>query len=135
MVAFEENRGKIGGIKLGQGVLAVTHLLYTDDILVSCWAMVDGAKIVMEIFETFGRWLRLRVNKGKSKIFFSQKIDWRLKGQIKQQVSKICKEAQCTLEIPFYWEQIKLKNLREFKKGFNIVLKVGKANIFPKLVK
>lgn len=71
---------------MGQGTLLVTNLLYADDILVSCRATIEFAKVVMELFEKFGGWFGLRVSNEKSSVFFSPKMARCVKGQIKHAI-------------------------------------------------
>lgn len=84
LINFEEFFGQLNGIKVGRGSPTVSHLLYMDDILVTCQASTGGVEVMKRVFDCFGKWSRLKVNGGKSCIFFSSKTYKRLKVQIKR---------------------------------------------------
>lgn len=110
MVAAEERMGRFGSIKLGRGVPSVSHLLYADDILVSCKAIVEYTDTIMRIFNIFEGWSGLRVNTEKSSLFFSPKTDRRLKGRIKHVTSfKDLQKGTVYLGNPFLMGRQKIK--------------------------
>lgn len=53
----------------------MTHLLYVDDIFVSCRATANSAKPVKDTFESFGAWLGLQMSLEKSCLLLSQGTD------------------------------------------------------------
>lgn len=70
-------------IKVGRGPPAMTHLFYTDDILVTCKAHSTDAKAIKTVLDGFGDWSGLKANGDKSSILFSPSTDKSLKAYIK----------------------------------------------------
>lgn len=83
MLNAEENSRRLTGIKVGRGTPTITHLLYADDILITCKAQVADAMAIKIVLDDFGEWSGLKANSDKSSIFSSPNTDRRIKSQIK----------------------------------------------------
>lgn len=53
LVNVKESNGNIRGIKVARGSLAVSHLFYADDILLTAKATIESAKAIKRVFEQF----------------------------------------------------------------------------------
>lgn len=68
----EEERGRIYGIKVDRNASAISHLMYADDLIISCLANPGDTTFVMACLSYFCNWLGQLVNEEKSNIFFSK---------------------------------------------------------------
>ncbi|KAF3455230.1 hypothetical protein FNV43_RR05678 [Rhamnella rubrinervis] len=77
--------GRIQCIKLSKAVLAVSHLLYADDMLLSCKANNINAANLNNSLSKYSMWFGQQSNPDKSNIFFSP----RTKSVIRKKVNVI----------------------------------------------
>nr|XP_048337066.1 uncharacterized protein LOC125424269 [Ziziphus jujuba var. spinosa] len=74
----------IQGIKIYRRALAISHLLYVDDILVACRANSQNAKAIQEMLNVYSQWSGQLPSFDKSKILFSKNTPGRSKMSIKE---------------------------------------------------
>lgn len=57
LISSTENKGKIRGIRIGNGIPPFTHLLFADDFIFFCQANNQNCKAIKEVFEymSFGQ--------------------------------------------------------------------------------
>lgn len=70
----EEEQGRLHGIKVAWNAPAISHLMYADDLLITCRANPSEAIVVKECLNRFCSWSSQSVNVEKSNIFFSLKL-------------------------------------------------------------
>ncbi|XP_027101522.1 uncharacterized protein [Coffea arabica] len=77
-------QGSMYGIKIANEAPSLSHLLFTDDLLIFCRAKVGEAVQLMKVLEDYGRASEQLINKDKSSIFFSKNV----KGRKNEEVLK-----------------------------------------------
>lgn len=65
------NNGTWCPLKFGRGGPSISHLLFTDDILLVAEATSSNAHVISDIIDTFGSFTGQTVNKGKVCVLFS----------------------------------------------------------------
>lgn len=78
---------RIQGIKICREAPAITHILYADDLLISCRANMLNATAVADVVEQFCCWLGQQVNKDKSHVLLSKNTNRLLKKIIEEKLS------------------------------------------------
>lgn len=84
MLLREEELGNLQEIKIGKGVSGISHLLYADDILVTCWADDKYASTLVRVLDTFSFWSGLKANASKSQIYFLLMTSDLIRRKVKQ---------------------------------------------------
>nr|XP_048336943.1 uncharacterized protein LOC107411956 [Ziziphus jujuba var. spinosa] len=79
-----EREGKIHGVKIGRTNPAISHLLFTDDILLFCRADLREMRELQKCIDQYCCWTGQRVNLAKSGCFFSKNTHSRIKVGIKK---------------------------------------------------
>lgn len=74
---------RIQGIKISRTCPQVTYFLYADDLLIACHANSPKAREMLKCLETYCSWFGLCVNKEKSSMLLSQKVNQEDKRAIK----------------------------------------------------
>lgn len=77
------SKGHLRGIKIGNGVPAITHLQFTDDSLFFCQANERNFSRLKKIFSTFEECSVQKINTAKSTITFGSCIPDDLQGRLK----------------------------------------------------
>jgi len=72
MLDKELRDGNISDAKPSIRGLALTHVMYTDDIVLFSKATINDAKRLVDCLEKYCTWLGQSINKGKFGIFFSK---------------------------------------------------------------
>lgn len=78
------NFGNLQGIKISREAPAISHLLYTDDILISCKANSGNASSIAKVLHKFGLWSGQLANPEKSHLLFSKNEDKKNKRLVKE---------------------------------------------------
>ena len=68
------SKGQLRGIKIGNGVPAITHLQFADDSLFFCQANQRNCSRLMQNFHTYEECSGQEINKAKSTITFRSRI-------------------------------------------------------------
>lgn len=139
----EANRS-IHGIKIAKNSPAISHLMYTDDLLVMCRAYTKEAAVVKDCFERYSEWSGQEINECKSCILFSKNT--------RNGDRKVNKEVMgCTemkqdavyVENSFFFSRNKMKEFMKLKERINKRLegwssqtlsKAGKAALIKNVV-
>lgn len=58
LLLVEEVKGNLHGIKVSKTNPPISHLLYDDDLIITCQAMVTEAEVVKRFFEKYCKWSR-----------------------------------------------------------------------------
>ncbi|KAL0302366.1 UNVERIFIED_CONTAM: hypothetical protein Sangu_3103900 [Sesamum angustifolium] len=66
--------GRLLGVAVCRQVPRVSHLLFADDTLIFCQAIVDATLCISEVLEIFGRATGQEINFDKSSVVFSKNI-------------------------------------------------------------
>ena len=82
----EELEGKLKGIKISHNSPSVTHLMYADDLLVTCRANLESIEVFRHNFDKYCTWSGQAINFDKSQIFFSPRIKKQCKNVIKRKL-------------------------------------------------
>lgn len=53
LLAREEAVGRLNGVKVSRSSLKVTHLMYADDLVIYCKAMIEEAIVVGDYLRTY----------------------------------------------------------------------------------
>lgn len=69
----EEAQNNLHGIKISRGALALSHLMYADDLLLMSKANKREAQTINKCLDLFCEWSGQELNKDKSSILFSSK--------------------------------------------------------------
>nr|XP_048330864.1 uncharacterized protein LOC125422764 [Ziziphus jujuba var. spinosa] len=80
----EEDQDRLHGIKVDRNAPAISHLMYADDLIISCRANPRDATIIKECLSYFCSWSGQEVNEEKSNIFFSRSTPRKAKMAIKE---------------------------------------------------
>ena len=72
MLKKEELERHIKGIVVCKGAPSKSHLLFVDDSIVFCRAIVEEGNRVMKVLEDYERDLGQKLNKEKTSLFFSK---------------------------------------------------------------
>lgn len=72
IIEKEKKVGNFHGIKVAREAPTISHLMYADDLLITCRAGVKEAAAFQKIFNLFYNWSGQKMNKEKSSIFFSE---------------------------------------------------------------
>ncbi|KAH7514410.1 hypothetical protein FEM48_Zijuj11G0086700 [Ziziphus jujuba var. spinosa] len=80
----EEDQDRLHGIKVDRNAPAISHLMYADDLIISCRANHRDATIIKECLSYFCSWSGQEVNEEKSNIFFSRSTPRKAKMAIKE---------------------------------------------------
>ena len=70
LIDKEHSIGRLGGIKASMRVPAITHVMYTDDVMLFSKANLREAEILNECLETYCNWSGQQINKQKSRLIF-----------------------------------------------------------------
>ncbi|GAA0152319.1 hypothetical protein LIER_10830 [Lithospermum erythrorhizon] len=68
-------RGELYGLRMGNGLKPLSHLMFADDILLLSKASVEEAHTIKRILCLYEQWSRQRVSVQKSTIVFSPNVD------------------------------------------------------------
>ena len=79
-----ENEGFIHGFALNKGGSKLTHLLFADDSLLFCRYSRSECQKVLEILASYESLLGLKINQGKTSIFFSKSTTEAMRTEIKE---------------------------------------------------
>ena len=72
LIEKEHREGKISGVKMNIGGLAITHVMYADDIMLFTKAKRCETTTLNECLELYCTWSGQRINRGKSGLVFSK---------------------------------------------------------------
>lgn len=72
LICSEEAKGGLHGIKVSRIALALTHLMYANDLLVMCRANKDEAAAIKKCFNKYCAWSGQEISSEKSSILFSK---------------------------------------------------------------
>ena len=79
-----ENEGFIHGFALNKGGSKLTHLLFANDSLLFCRSSRSEYQRVLEILASYESLLGLKINQGKTSIFFSKSTIEAMRTEIKE---------------------------------------------------
>ncbi|KAL6178468.1 hypothetical protein ACLB2K_049986 [Fragaria x ananassa] len=71
------NNGRLKPISSPQGVMAPSHVLFVDDVIVLCRGDQRNLTLVMSLFDEYGQNSGQIINKAKSQVFVSKHIYYR----------------------------------------------------------
>lgn len=77
LLCGEEDKCGIHEIKVSRNALAISHIMYADDLLIMCRANKEEAMAVNNCFEKYCEWSSQEINGRKSSILFSRFTDKR----------------------------------------------------------
>ena len=84
LIKHAETSGEIHGFSLCRRGPKLTHLLFANDSLLFCRAMVEECEKVLNILEVYEKASGQKVNRSKTTIFFSKSTSEDIKNSIKQ---------------------------------------------------
>ena len=71
MLAKVELEGRIKGVSICRGAPRVSNLLFADDSLLFCQAILNEGQAIMEILQTYAKASGQCINLEKSLVYFS----------------------------------------------------------------
>lgn len=71
ILARAENEGRISGIKVIRAIPQITHLMYTDDLVIYCKINIQEATKVKKALDLYCLWTGQRINWDKLDVHFS----------------------------------------------------------------
>ena len=92
-----EAEKKILGFRVARASPRISHLLFADDSLFFCQAILSQCREIMDILDIYGRALGQRLNTAKSSMVFGNRVDPSLEQDIKMFSAFLRNEAwRCT---------------------------------------
>ncbi|KAB1205912.1 hypothetical protein CJ030_MR7G027903 [Morella rubra] len=127
----EKNAGHLKGVKVGWGVPSISHLLFTDDLLLFGKATLHEASILDECLEKYMKWSGQKVNRDKSFVHFSKKFHGQAAITILDQLGlKRLPSKAKHLGLPLLIPRAKGEVAAEIKEKFLNKIKGWKAKTF-----
>ena len=83
LIVREEDAGRIQGVKVSRTAPTISHLIYADDLMITCRANENNARAMKVCLDTYFVWSRQEANLGKSRILFSKNLCGKVKKRIK----------------------------------------------------
>lgn len=74
------------GIKINRNSPPIFHLLYADDLMISCKANEINARSIESCLTRYCKWTRQEINFDKSQIWFSQGTNIKVKRSIQERL-------------------------------------------------
>lgn len=113
----EEGLGRIHGVQICKGEMPILHLLYVDDILITCWANEQEASAVKRVLQIYGEWSGQKVGQDKSNIFISSGVYSAMKRKIKAMLGfQGMKKDVVYLRNTFFFGRNRAKEFGKLKK-------------------
>ena len=72
MLAKAELEGRTKGVSICRGAPRVSNLLFADDSLLFCQAILNEGQVIMEILQTYTKASGQCINSEKSSVYFSR---------------------------------------------------------------
>lgn len=133
MLTKHETDGDIQGIRIGRTAPPISHLFFTDDILIFCKASVDQTTKVINRLEKLCSWTGQSFNPMESGCFFLNNIHGSLKAAIKSSLDmKEMDRVAIYLRNNFFPSNQERMILISSKGKFLMALKGGRRNFFLK---
>lgn len=103
-----ENEGKIHGVKVTRESPSISHLMYSDDLVIFCRANMKEAEEISKCLEKFCLWSGKKVSTKKSLIHFSRNLDQSLRTLICAKLNMMeCDHKGKYLGLPFFKDRSK----------------------------
>lgn len=139
----EEREGALNGVKICRGVAPISHLMYLDNLLITCRANLKNSKVVKRCLQQYCTWSRQEPNLEKSHVFFSSKMLREGKRRIKEIIS-IWELKSCSIYLgnALILGKIKIKEFWHLKEKIQTRLEgwqgkllssVGKATLIQSI--
>lgn len=74
LIRSKAQDGEIRGVRIGNGVPAITHRQFADDSLFFCQANTRNCQALKDVFDVYEYYSGQKINKDKSMITFGSKI-------------------------------------------------------------
>ena len=87
LIKARVSKGDIRGIRIGNGVLGVTHLQFADDSLFFCQANVRNCQALKNVFDIYEYYSGQKINLAKSMITFGSKMHRVVQDRLKKVLS------------------------------------------------
>lgn len=116
MLAIEESKGELYGIKVCRNAQTISHLLYADDMVIMCKVSRQDASVVQRCLDKYCAGLGQAINSKKSSIFFSKNTRREDKSEVKK------------------FLEIKEMRKESMYLGNNLILSLNKAKDFKSLI-
>jgi len=84
MLKKEEREGYIKGIAASRGAPSISHLLFADDSIVFCRAIVDECDRVVKVLEDYAASSGQKLSKDKTSLYFSKNTSRETKEYVKE---------------------------------------------------
>lgn len=129
LIEHEMVKKKLSGARASIASIAITHVMYADDIVLFSKATRRDAITIIECLETYFKWSGQSLNKRKSGVFFSKNTQAQSQraGKHILQMSKL-KKDQIYLGAPMFLSKAHPKTSNFCKKGSSSSLLDGEAN-------
>ena len=112
MLKREEKVGHIKGVAVSRGAPRISHLLFVDDSIVFCRAIVEECGRVIKVLEDYERDSGQKLNKEKTSLFFSKNTNKEVQKQIKEKFgAQIVQHHESTWGYLLLWEKAKERPL------------------------
>ena len=116
MLKREERVGHIKGVVVSRGALRISHLLFTDDNIVFCRAIVKECDRVIKVLEDYEGDSGQKLNKAKTSLFFSKNTNREVQEQIKEKFgAQIVQHHEKYLGLPPLMKKSKRKAFNRIK--------------------
>ena len=86
MLKKEESEGHIKGVAVCRGAPRVSHLLFADDSIIFCRALITECERVLKVLDDYERDLGQKINKEKTTLCFSKTTSREAQDQVKQRL-------------------------------------------------
>ena len=101
MLKKEESEGHIKGVAVCRGAPRVSHLLFADDSIIFCKALITECERVLKVLDDYERDLGQKINKEKTTLYFSKTTSREAQDQVKQRLgAEIVRHHEKYLGLP-----------------------------------